>query len=195
LVLAEGFAAFLGLAQKFLRNWQLTAVALGVYLALMLPFPFYSFRATGSVMGVLRAAENAAARELGAGLHTYASEYFDGLMGPLGAALVTIALFGSLWFVVKAAVTRRAEYLWRPAILALAPLVHVLVIGTVAHGERRYVFPACPVVRRGAACLAGAAGARSGLAEQPNTGAAGASPVVTIMLVVLAVLAATCCSL
>jgi hypothetical protein len=195
LVLAEGFAAFLVWHKKLLRNWQLTAVALGVYLALMLPFAFYSFRVTGSVMGVPRAAEQVAARQLGAGLHTYASLYFDGLMGPLGAALVTIALFGSLWFVVRAAATRRAEYLRRPAILALPPLVHVLVIGTVAHGEPRYVFPAIALLFvEGAACLAGAAGA---LRSRLSAGAAehwllrALPALVTIILVVPAVLTAT----
>ena len=96
--------------------------------ALAVPHVLHAIDATGSPVGILRAASVAAGRGYtGDGLVFYATAWWLWL-GPVAAVCVVAGLF--------AAVTRRSRV---AAFAGLASVVAIVVLGLDAHGEARFV--------------------------------------------------------
>ncbi len=122
------------------RRWRMVAATGGLFALCMLPHLVHAAVATGSPLGIVRAAHDAAGRRyVGEGL-AYLWQYFpDKPAGPFVALLALIGLCSGLAHLLRLRRERVAEHRV-VAFLWLAAVLHTLAIGLDVHGQARFVF-------------------------------------------------------
>lgn len=158
----------------WLRAWREVAAAAAVSLLGLAPLAAHSYRETGSLIGVLVRAEEAAHRAyLGEGLAYYAQAYPAKLAGVLGAVVMAAGLVAT-GRSARRVLARTPEHEHEHdhererdrerLFLGLAAVAELVLLGVIAHGESRFViFTVFVLVVLGVDALAEAAGPRSRL--------------------------------
>ena len=133
-------ATFVLWPRRVREAWIKHVVLGGLALMLLVPHMILAIKATGSPLGVIFTAEEAAAGSgWGSSFLTYAVWLPWKLGGPLAAAAVSLGAAGAIRRLGHAAVTRRwSRHVRGPAFLLLVSLVQVIGLGSI-HAEPRYL--------------------------------------------------------
>ena len=123
------------------RQLTATAVALGV---LVSPHVVYAVAETGSVIGILTRATDAAGREyFGEGLVSYVRWFPERLAGPILGVLMALAVVNTVVYLIRAAGGRALSQIGRGTVfLGSSAILMIIASGLFVHAEERYVFPA-----------------------------------------------------
>jgi 4-amino-4-deoxy-L-arabinose transferase-like glycosyltransferase len=150
-------AALIVWRRRLRRNAGPILVAVGLTAVAAVPHVIYSERATGSALGILRAASELAGRGYtGQGLVFYGSAWWLWL-GPVAAVCVAAGLIAGL--------VRRGEV---AEVFALGSLVTMVTLGLDAHGEARFVIvPMALLAASGIEALGGWLGPRAARWRRP----------------------------
>lgn len=128
--------------RKLVASWRYLASTAVVLFVLVLPHISYSIARTGSPLGILSRASDAAGREyLGEGLVDYLRWFRSDLAGPFAGVLMIAACVAVGVIIVRAVIGSPLARTDRAVVyLGASGMLMMVVTGLVVHAEHRYVF-------------------------------------------------------